>query len=108
MRTQPSPLSRPWVALLASVILATTASAWADVTDDELEREKLARIAHELDSVKALVSDAERTAPTGQRVKFRYDWLLRDLELLRQGVASHADAPRQPRPVVPLRGDYRQ
>lgn len=56
MRTQPSPLSRPWVALLAAVILATTASAWADVTDDELEREKLARIAHELDSVKALVS----------------------------------------------------
>lgn len=108
MRTQPSPLSRPWVALLAAVILATTASAWADVTDDELEREKLARIAHELDSVKALVSDAERTAPTGQRVKFRYDWLLRDLELLRQGVSSHADAPRQPRPVVPLRGDYRQ
>ncbi len=98
----------PLVACLAAVILATTASAWADVTDDELEREKLARIAHELESVQALVADAERTAPTGQRVKFRYDWLLKDLEMLRQGVVTHADAPRQPRPVAPLRGDYRQ
>ena len=74
----------------------------------DVRSQDFARIAHELDSVKALVSDAERTAPTGQRVKFRYDWLLRDLELLRQGVASHANAPRQPRPVAPLRGDYRQ
>lgn len=99
---------RPLVACLAAVILATTASAWADVADDELEREKLARIAYELENVQALVADAERTAPTGQRVKFRYDWLLKDLEMLRQGVVTHADASRQPRPVTPLRGDYRQ
>jgi len=99
---------RPFYALLVAAVLCTTASAWADVADDELERESLAQLAHELDRLKAQVAQAERTAPTGQRVKFRYDWLQRDLELLRQGVLTHADAARQPRPVTPLRGDYRQ
>lgn len=108
MNLRNHPCCRSLVACLAAVMLATTATAWADVTDDELEREKLARIATELQSVQAMVADADRTAPTGQRVKFRYDWLQRDLELLRQGVATHTDAPRQPRPAPPLRGDYRQ
>lgn len=95
-------------ALLVMGMLGTTASAWADVTDDELERERLARIAGEIQQVQVMVSEAEKSAPTGQRVKFRYDWLLRDLELMQQGVVNHVDAPRQPRPVAPLRGDYRQ
>ncbi|WP_291595381.1 RAQPRD family integrative conjugative element protein [Comamonas sp.] len=95
-------------AVLVIGVLATTASAWADVADDELERERLARIAGEIEQVQLMVADAEKAAPTGQRVKFRYDWLQRDLELLRAGVTNHVDAPRQPRPVAPLRGDYRQ
>lgn len=94
--------------LLVVGMLATTATAWADVADDELERERLARIAAEIEQVQRLVDEAEKSAPTGQRVKFRYDWLLRDLQLLREGVVTHVDAPRQPRPVAPLRGDYRQ
>lgn len=98
---------RPFFALLVAAVLCTTASAWADVADDELERENLVQLAHELERLKAQVAQAERTAPTAQRVKFRYDWLQRDLELMRQGVLTHADAARQPRPVVPLRGDYR-
>lgn len=96
------------VAVLAIGILGTTASAWASVSDDELERERLARIASEIEQVQTMVAQAEQSAPTGQRVKFRYDWLQRDLDLLRQGITSHMDAPRQPRPVAPLRGDYRQ
>lgn len=99
---------RKLFALIVVGILATTASAWAGVTDDELERERLSRIAAEIEQVQAMVAEAERSAPAGQRVKFRYDWLLRDLEMLRQGVVTHVDAPRQPRPVAPLRGDYRQ
>jgi RAQPRD family integrative conjugative element protein len=55
-----------------------------------------------------MVKEAADRAPSGQRVKIRYDWLLHDLQLLRKGVADHVDAPRQPRPVPPLRGDYRQ
>lgn len=100
--------ARALFAVLTITILATTASAWASVTDDELERERLARIANEIAEVQNMVVQAEQSAPTGQRVKFRYDWLQRDLDLLRQGITSHMDAPRQPRPVTPLRGDYRQ
>lgn len=100
--------ARALFAVLTITILATTASAWASVTDDELERERLARIANEIAEVQNMVAQAEQSAPTGQRVKFRYDWLQRDLDLLRQGITSHMDAPRQPRPVTPLRGDYRQ
>lgn len=98
---------RPLFAFLVAAVLCTTATAWADVADDELERENLVQLANELERLKAQVAQAERTAPTVQRVKFRYDWLQRDLELVRQAVLTHADAARQPRPVVPLRGDYR-
>lgn len=100
--------ARKLFAVIAAGILVTTATAWAGVSDDELERERLSRIAAEIEQVQAMVSEAERSAPTGQRVKFRYDWLLRDLEMLRQGIVTHVDTPRQPRPVTPLRGDYRQ
>jgi RAQPRD family integrative conjugative element protein len=55
-----------------------------------------------------MVADAAQDAPTGQRVKFRSDWLQRDLELVRAGIDQHVDTPRQPRPAPPLRGDYRQ
>ena len=74
-------------------ILATTASAWATVSDDELERERLARIAAEIEQVQVMVGQAEQSAPTGQRVKFRYDWLQRDLEMLRQGITTTLTLP---------------
>lgn len=93
-------------------ILATTLVAWVTLplarADDDLERERLARIAHEVERVHALVAEAARSVPPAQRVQFRYDWLQRDLEMLRAGILQHVDAPRQPRPVPPLRGDYRQ
>lgn len=83
--------------------------AGAQAGDDDSERESLARIAHEIARLQAQVSAAAQDAPTGQRVKFRYDWLQRDLQMLRSGALErHADAARQPRPVPPLRGDYRQ
>ena len=49
-----------------------------------------------------------RQGNTMARVQFRYDWLDQDLELMRRAVADHLDAPRQPRPVPPLKGDYRR
>ncbi|MCR6480983.1 RAQPRD family integrative conjugative element protein [Variovorax sp. ZS18.2.2] len=89
--------------------LGTAASAQAGLADDgDEEREQLARIDNELAQVQALVTRAEQSQPATPRVRFRYDWLQRDLQLLREGVRQHVDAPRQPRPVPPLRGDYRQ
>jgi RAQPRD family integrative conjugative element protein len=84
------------------------AAAPATRADDDDERESLARISYELARVQQMVAEASKRAPQGQRVRFRYDWLSRDLDLLRQGVEDHADAARQPRPVTPLRGDYRR
>ncbi len=89
-------------------LLALLASAAAVAhADDETEREMLARIAAELQQVQAMVTEAARSAPPTARIKFRYDWLQRDLQMLRDGVQQHVDAPRQPRLVPPLRGDYR-
>ena len=74
----------------------------------DFERESLARIAHELVALKAQVEDAARAAPTMARVQFRYDWLAADLDLLERAIREHLDAPRQPRAIVPLKGDYRR
>jgi RAQPRD family integrative conjugative element protein len=92
------------VLLSASVLCAVPLAR----ADEDSEREQLARIEYELEGLQAMVGDAGKRAPSGQRVKFRYDWLQRDLALVRQGIEEHLDAPRQPRPVPPLRGDYRQ
>lgn len=104
-----SPLRRALActAMLASVV-ALAPTAQPARADDDAEREQLARISNELVQLQAMVADAGRRVPSTQRVRFRYDWLQRDLELMRQGIDDHIDAPRQPRPVPPLRGDYRQ
>jgi RAQPRD family integrative conjugative element protein len=101
-----SKVHRAWMlALLLAAGLSATQAARAD---EDAERENLARIANEIVRLEVMVKEAGRAAPSGQRIKFRYDWLQRDLQLLREGVEQHVDAPRQPRPVTPLRGDYRQ
>ncbi len=108
--SSPTPGTRVRRAWMLALLIAASASAQAQAIqgDDEAEREQLARIAHEIERVQSMVASAAQAAPTGQRVKFRYDWLQRDLQMLRDGVVQHADTPRQPRPAPPLRGDYRQ
>ena len=73
----------------------------------DAEREALANIAHELVLLKQQVQDASRSAPTMARVQFRYDWLQSDLDLIERAIREHLDAPRQPRAIPPLKGDYR-
>ena len=65
--------------LLALFVAAGLAAQGARAGDDDSERENLARIAHEIERLQSQVSAAAQDAPTGQ-----------------------------PRPVPPLRGDYRQ
>lgn len=99
---------RAWLLAMLIACAAVTPAAQAASGDADTERENLARISSELERVQVMVKEAADRAPSGQRVKFRYDWLLQDLQMLREGVNDHVDAPRQPRPVPPLRGDYRQ
>ena len=96
-------LTRTVLSTLPLLLSVGTARADADS-----EREALARIAHELQRLQAEVAQAAKTADSTARVKFRYDWLAKDLELVQRGVTDHLDAPRQPRPVPPLAGDYRR
>ena len=98
-----TPLTRAMLSTLPLVLSGGPARADADG-----EREALARIAHELQRLQAEVAQAAKTADSTARVKFRYDWLAKDLELVQRGVTDHLDAPRQPRPVPPLAGDYRR
>lgn len=74
----------------------------------EAERESLAMLAQELVYLREAVREAAERAPRAARVQFRYDWLERDLELVQRGIQDHLDAPRQPRPVPALKGDYRR
>ncbi len=77
--------------------------------DADAEREALARIIHELELLQPLLAEAKAAADPDARIHFRYDWLNKDLERVRQGIREHIDAPRaEPRSVAPLRGDYRR
>jgi len=96
-------ITRTMLLVLPLLLAVGTAGADADG-----EREALARIAHELQRLQVQVAQAARTADSTARVKFRYDWLAKDLELVQRGVTDHLDAPRQPRPMPPLTGDYRR
>ena len=81
----------------------------APVSAANAEREALARLAHELAALDPLVDAAEAGAQPTERVRFRYDWLRRDLRQIREGVLEHAHADQaEPRRVAPLPGDYRR
>ena len=74
----------------------------------DVERERLANLVQEVAYLRLQVADAARLAPGATRVQFRYDWLTTDLDLIERAIREHLDAPRQPRAIVPLKGDYRR
>ncbi len=83
--------------------------AGAAHADPAGEREHLARLAHEIDALKALIGAAEAQADYPQRIRFQYVWLQQDLDRVRQGIQEHLNAPQgEPRHIAPLAGDYRR
>jgi RAQPRD family integrative conjugative element protein len=94
--------------VISLVFVAITVVSLAARADADSEREALAKISAEIERLQLVVADASKSGDPTARVKFHYDWLGRDLELMKSGIADHLDAPRQPRPIPPLRGDYRQ
>ena len=77
--------------------------------DTDAEHAALAQIVTELKALDKMIDRAEKEAdPTG-RIIFQYDWLRRDLKLVRRGIQDHLDTPSsEPREFEPLQGDYRQ
>lgn len=95
--------------LLLVILLAAATAATQAIADADGEREALARLTHEIDTLAPLVAKAEAQAEPDARIRFRYEWLRQDLERVRAGIQAHIDAPRaEPRKVEPLRGDYRR
>jgi RAQPRD family integrative conjugative element protein len=94
--------------LIIFTLAACTLTSMPARADEDSEREALARISYELQRLQQSALDAGKDANTAARIKFHFDWLARDLELIRTGIDQHLDAPRQPRPAPPLKGDYRR
>ena len=79
------------------------------VADADGEREALARIIHELETLEPLIGEAASQANPDARIRFNYEWLRQDLNRIQLGLQEHIDAPRsEPRTFPPLRGDYRR
>lgn len=83
-------------------------AAQPSFADEDADRERLAKISYELQQVRQMIESASKNADKTGRVRFHYDWLSRDVDLIQRGIDDHLDAPRQPRPVTALRGDYRR
>ena len=102
-----SPMRTFW--RIDAVILFGCLSTSPAFADPGAERESLARLIHEIESLSPLIATAQSQASPDARIRFRYDWLRQDLGRIRRGIQDHIDAPRsEPRTVPPLRGDYRQ
>ena len=95
------------IAIPVAVLAVLTTGGPATAAD--AERAALARLAHEIEALAPLVDAAEAGADRTERVRFRYDWLRRDIRRVRDGVLEHATADQaEPRHYEPLRGDYRR
>ena len=95
--------------LLVLGLLVTALPVQFVVADADGERAALARIDHELQAIKPLITEAASRANPDARIRFQYDWLRQDLERIHLGIQEHIDAPRsEPRTFPPLRGDYRR
>lgn len=88
----------PAIALAAAglSISPVNADVWS-------ERAALAQIASELTALERLVSDTQKLSENDARVKFDYDVLMRDLEVIRAGINTHLSQPINP--VMPSRVD---
>mgnify|MGYP003673430845 FL=1 len=95
--------------LATATLLALAFIAPGSLADADAERAMLARLLHEIRLLEPLIARSEAEADPDARIHFQYDWLRQDLDRVRAGIQAHLDAPRNtPRPVPPLRGDYRQ
>jgi RAQPRD family integrative conjugative element protein len=92
--------------LLLSVLLCENAAA-----DDTLsgEHRALLKIDRHLAELVTLIEAAEQLADPDDRIRFRYDWLRRDIAKVRNGVQAHIHRPLAEKLVnAELHGDYRR
>ena len=78
------------------------------IADADGERVALAKIIHELEALKPLITEAKAQSNPDRRIQFQCEWLALDIQRIKSGIEEHITAPRtQPRSFPPLKGDYR-
>ena len=93
------------IALAIVLLLA----AFTMQADRDTERAALTRLVEEIERLEPLIARAERESEIHDRVRFRYDWLRRDLDEVKSGVESFLnDAEFTPRSFEPLQAEYHQ
>lgn len=96
-------------ASLLGIVIACVLCVGTPLATTDREQDALEKIIKELEQVNELIDKAERESDSTERIRFRYDWLRRDLKLVKNGIQDHLDAPStEPRTFKPLQGDYRQ
>ena len=95
--------------VLLTLIVLTIDGFVYNYADTDVEHAALEQIVTELKALDELIARAEKEANPTARISFQYDWLRRDLKLVRRGIQDHLDTPSsEPREFEPLQGDYRQ
>ena len=73
------------------------------------EHQALLKIDHQLSELTELIDEAELSADPDNRIRFRYDWLRRDIARVRRGVQAHIHRPlAEKRASLPVQGDYQR
>ncbi len=93
-----------WILIVSGWLLPLPALSAGDA-----EREALAQLAYELKALQPLIDRAEMHTDLDARPRAIYDWLRRDVDLIRTGIVDLLAPPRkQPRTIPALKGDYRE
>lgn len=92
--------------LLVSLLLGQAAVADASLSS---EQQALLKIDAQLAALTTLIETAEQSADPDARIRFRYDWLRRDIAKVRNGVQAHIHRPLvEKQAIADLHGDYRR
>ena len=90
-----------------ALLFLAAASATVAETSEEMARLKNAQA--ELAQLQLQLHAAEAAADPDARIHFRYDWLRRDLAIIRRAIQAHIDASTCASTAKPcVRGDYRR
>ena len=93
--------------LFALAVLLCQDAAADDRPSDE--HRALLKIDRHLAEVVTLIEAAEQSADPDARIRFRYDWLRRDIATVRKGVQAHIHRPLAEKLAnAELHGDYRR
>ena len=77
--------------------------------DADMERKYLSMLVNEIEGLEHIIKKAQLAVDKDERVKFQYQWLRRDLAVMKVGIENHIKSPRTaPRKVEALAGDYRE